>query len=788
MNLLAGRKSSWIFRKLLSLSFFLTLIISKGYSQQPADLANPLVATEKPRFDFFAAAALPYGMVTLSPDTKHGDLWDAGYRYNDPYILNFSHVHNTQTAGIPLMPAVGPCKALQGLQASKSKLSHEGEIAKLGYHKLLIDGGITAELTASQRVGFHRYTFPAAQEAHIIMDLTASIGPVNMKNGYAKKVSSTEIAGYSVNAPTFRRTNDVTVYFFARFSKPFKKVNFWKAADDKSPNKVLVNGDVVADRKAGLYVSYEDLKQNEQIMVQVGISFVSMENAKMNLDKEMPNWDFEQTVAKAKKAWNDYLGRIEVTGGTKKQQIKFYTDLMHTAIGRRIAEDVNGAYTENNGPKPVTRYVPMNKGVPAYHFLDADGLWGSHWNLNVLWSMVYPDYGNDVASTFLSYYKNMGLLGRTSWGGQECYVMVGDQTVPLLAALMQTGQATFDKEMAYKAAYKNAFPGGIKDRAGYEHGPSPSGGGIDWYVKYGYVPVEIKDRGAGFHRGGAAMTLEYAYQDWCLANMALTMGKKKDSELFLKRAGNWKNIFDTKGGYIRPKDTLGNWLTPFQPISVKGTFASPGFIEASSAIYSYYVPQNVTGLVKEMGGNNTFNNRLNASFESAISTKFAANHGEHGAALVDYDNQPSCHLAHLFSYAGEPWKTQYWVRQVKEATFGGITPFDGYKGDEDQGQMSALSTLMSVGLFDVQGLANVNPTLEITSPIFDKIIFHLPGKKTFVIETTSPKGKDNTYIQSVSINGKSWNNFQFPFSVFAKGGSMKIALGPEANKKWGLGD
>jgi predicted alpha-1,2-mannosidase len=778
-------------KKQLSILFFLSLILAKGYAQKPTDLADPLIATEKPRYDFFAAAALPYGMVTLSPDTHHGDLWNAGYRYNDPYILNFSHVHNTQTAGIPVMPVVGTCKALQGLEASKCKLSHDGEIAKPGYHKIMLgDYGITAELTASQRAGFHRYTFPATKEAHLIMDLTAALGPVKMLRAYAKKISSTEIEGYSVNVPTFRRKNNFTVYFYAKFSKPFEKVNFWKAAAPGSEEKVLVNENEVNDPKAGLYVSYENLKNGDQVMMQVGISFVSMENAKLNLDMEMPSWDFDSAVAKAKNAWNDYLGRIEVAGGTKKQQVKFYTDLMHTAIGRRISEDVNGAYIDNNGTKPITRYVPLNSnGVPSFHFLDADGLWGSHWNLNILWSMVYPDYGNDVASTFLSYYKNMGLLARTSWGGEECYVMVGDQTVPLLSALMQTNRATFDQNLAYQGAYKNAFPGGTKDRAGYESGPSPSGGGIDWYIKYGYVPIEIKDRGNGFHRGGAAMTIEYAYQDWCLANMALKLNKKKDSELFGKRAGNWKNLFDTSIGYIRPKDTLGNWLKPFVPVSdkIKAGYATPGFIESNSAIYSFYVPQDVKGLISAMGGKDAFLKRLNTNFESAVRTDFAAYHGQHSAALVDYDNQPGCELGHLFSYAGAPWKSQYWVRQVKEATFGDITPFGGYKGDEDQGQMGALSVLMSIGLFDVQGLANVNPTLEITSPIFDKITFHLPGKKTFVIQTASPAGKDNTYIQSVAINGKPWKSFQFPFSVFANGGAMKIALGPEANKKWGTG-
>ncbi|HSC55352.1 MAG TPA: GH92 family glycosyl hydrolase [Phnomibacter sp.] len=761
-----------------------------AFSQQPAELANPLVATTKPRFDFFAAASLPYGMVALSPDTKHGDLWNAGYRYNDGYILNFSHIHNAQTVGIPVMPVTGDCKALQGLEASRSTLSHDGEIAKPGYHKLLLPSyGITAELTSSQRAGFHRYTFPAAQQAHIIMDLTAALGPVQMVKGFARKISGTEIEGYSVNAPTFRRKKNSTVYFYAHFSKPFDSLHFWKAEDAKSSGKVLVNGAEVDDRKAGLYASYAHLKQGEQIMLQVGISFVSMEHAKMNLEKELPDWNFEGAVAKAKNAWNDYLGRIEVQGGTRKQQVKFYTDLMHTAIGRRISEDVNGAYTDNTGNTPVVRYIPLNaKGIPSYHFLDTDGLWGSHWNLNILWSMVYPEYGNTIAETFLSYYRNTGIMGRTSWGGQECWVMVGDQTVPLLSALLQTNRASFDKELAFKGAYKNAFPGGTKDRGGYEAGPSPKGGGIDWYLKYGYVPIEIKDRGDGYNRGGASMTLEYAYQDWCIAQMASVLDKKKYYPEFMQRAGYWKNIFDASVGYTRPKDTLGNWLIPFEAVgTTRGTnHATPGFIESNGSIYSYYVPQDVKGLIKAMGGNDVFVKRLNADFESAVKSGFAAEHGEHYAARVDYDNQPGCHMGHLFSHAGAPWLTQYWIRQVKEACFGDTSFAGGYRGDEDQGQMGALSTLMAVGLFDVQGLADTNPTLEISSPIFDKVTFHLPGKKTFVIQTSSPAGKDNTYIQSTTVNGKSWNSFELPFKMFANGGMMKINLGATPNKKWGI--
>ncbi len=768
-------------------SFCFSFFSLQLFSQQPADLANPLVATVKPRYDYFAAATLPYGMVSLSPDTHHGNLWDAGYRYNDSYILNFGHIHNAQTAGIPVMPVVGECKALKGLNASKSRFTHATEIVKPGYQKVVLDDyGITAELTATMRTGFHRYTFPAAEEAHIIMDLTATLGPTKMKQGYAKKVSATEIQGYSIMAPTFRRKKDCIVYFFARFSKPFDAVCFWNFSASDSTN-VLSKTDSTLSKQAGVYASYTHLKKGEQVMLQVGVSFVSMENAKMNLEKELPDWNFDAVVNKANDEWNQYLEKIEVSGGTKKQQVKFYTDLMHTAIGRRISEDVNGEYTDNSGASPIVRKIPLTaKGTPAFHFMDTDCLWGSHWNLNILWSMMYPEYGNSIISTFLSYYKHAGVFARDSWGGNMAHVMVGDSGIPLMAALLNTDHAAFNIDEAFAGAYKNAFPGGIRDRAGYETGPSPKGGGIDWYIKYGYVPIEIKDRGDGLHRGGAAMTLEYAYQDWCLAQMALKLNKGKEAQVFTKRSANWKNLFDASTGFIRPKDTLGSWLTPFTPVAEKNTFAAPGFIESSAAIYTYYVPQNVKDLIKQFGGSSVFANKLEENFQKAIPTRFAADHGKHGEAWVDYDNQPSCHLAHLFSYAAAPWKTQYWVRQLKEQTFGDTAATGGYPGDEDQGQMGALSVLMAIGLFDVQGLADVNPTLEITSPVFNKIVFHLPNKKTFTIQTTSSSGKDNTYIQSVRLNGKSWNSFEFPYKLFAGGGTMQIKLGALPNKKWGV--
>ncbi|WP_073166768.1 GH92 family glycosyl hydrolase [Tangfeifania diversioriginum] len=756
-------------------------------------LVDPLIDTHQSRFDYFASATVPFGMVALSPDTKHGDLWNSGYLYDDKYILNFSHIHNAQTAGIPVMPVTGPCKGNLGIKASKSRFSHEKETVKPGYHKVVLeDYGVTAELTATCRVGMHRYVFPQSEEAHVLFDLGAPVGPTKMLYSWARKSNENEIEGYSVMAPTFRRKKPFMVHFVARFSKPFDEFAGWQKPENSDTN-ILVEPEenIVKGKGSGVYVSYNNLQDGEEILMKVGISYVSISNARLNMETELAHWDFNRVVEEADTKWNEYLGRIGVKGGTHEQQVKLYTDLMHTT-SKRISNDVDGSYSDWTGPQPVIRRLPVDKnGRPERQFFDGDGLWGSQWNLNILWSLIYPEYGNWMAETFLEYYKNAGMMSRCSWGGNYSYVMVGDHSTPLLAALMSTGRATFDQQMAYTASKKNAFPGGIRDRAGYESGANPSGGGIDWYIDLGYVPVEIADRGAGYHRGGTAMTLEYAYQDWCIATMAMLLGKNVEAEMFLDRSENWRNVLDTETGWARPRHESGKWMDGFAPVSLNSRFSAPGFIEGNSATYSFYVPQNISGLIEEMGDRDKFIEKLDSSFTKAQPYRFITPHGEHGTGWVDYENQPSCSMAHLFSHAGAPWKTQYWVNQVKKISYGGTDPYSGYNGDEDQGQLGALGVLMAIGLFDVQGCVGKDPTLEITSPLFDKITLSFPSTtdrkqfNSFEI-ITSRKNQDDIYIQKAWLNGEEWNDFQFPVSVFLEGGKLELELGAEPNKKWGL--
>lgn len=306
--------------KSLLFALFIFTALSGGATnkERPVDLANPLIDTHKPRYDYFISATLPYGMVALSPDTQHGDLWNSGYRYDDRHILNFSHVHNAQTAGIPIMPVTGACKGNRGLEASQSKFSHERETVRPGYHKVFLeDYKITAELTATCRVGMHRYTFPETGEAHILFDLTAALGPTKMSYAYVKRTGDREIEGYSVNAPTTRRKKPFTVYFVARFDTPFDDFSGWKDNQLLEDKVTAIEGE-----NCGAYVTYKNLKAGDRVQVKVAISYVGTGQARKNMEAELPHWNFERTAGDAEAAWNDYLGRISVEGGTREQRIK----------------------------------------------------------------------------------------------------------------------------------------------------------------------------------------------------------------------------------------------------------------------------------------------------------------------------------------------------------------------------------------------------------------------------------------------------------------------------------
>ena len=740
----------------IALLFACNLAPLSAEEKRPVDWVNPQIDTVNPRFFYFSSACRPFGLVNLSPDTQPDKTWKSGYRYPDESIECFSHIHGWQIAGLPVMPVT------EDTDPSKyaSKYSHDDEVVKAGYHKVVLqDHKITAELTSTTRVGFHRYTYPADQSARVILDLKRKLMDHEMLNiETSVRDDKKAVEGTFAMGPTGRRKKNFTVYFVAEFSQEFETVGDWKS------------GKAIVDFG----------KQSEPLLMKVALSYTSLEGARQNLAAELAHWDFDKIVTESADDWNEKLGRIQVEGGTDAQKTKFYTDVWHSLLGRRIVSDVDNRYADNTGDATVIR-----KGKrPHYNF---DALWGAQWSLNVLWPMAWPEMMDDFADTMINIYHNGGMIPRGPSGGNYTFVMIGDPAASFFSAAYHKGIRNWDKDAAFQGLMRNAFPGGIRDHAGYETQTYSNGGGMSYYVNRGYVPLKIP-KSKGGHRQGAAQTLEYSYQDWCLSQFARSLKRDEEADMLEKRSNNYKNLWDPETAWMRPRNMDGSFNEPFSPINDKG-FTSPGFVESASAIYTFYIPHDLSGLAELFGSTDAMAAKLNSNFEKAAPVRFIADHGNHASSWVDYENQPATGMAHVFSHIEKPWLSQHWVREVHSKTFSDITPYGGYNGDEDQGQMGALSALMALGLFDMSGGAAQNPAYDLTAPVFDKITiklnpdYHKGGE--FVI-TTQNQSAENCYIQSAKLNGKEWNSFQIPHKTFVKGGSLELILGPKPNKSWGI--
>ena len=743
--------------KQLAFLLFTALTVALAHAEKtPVDWVKPEIDTVNPRFFYFSSACRPFGMVNLSPDTKPEDTWKSGYRYYDEKIECFSHIHGWQIAGLPVMPITEKTDVAN----YASKFSHDDEIIKAGYHKVVLqDHGITAELTSTTRVGFHRYTYPADSSARVVLDLGRRMMEHDMIAHSASIAAGNKaLHGSFTMGPTGRRKKPFQVYFVAEFNQPIKRIGDWSA------------GKVVVD--CG--------QLTEPLLMKVALSYTGIGGATNNLKAELPGWDFDKTVQDSYDDWNSWLGRIQVEGGTDNQKTKFYTDLWHALLGRRIVSDVDNKYADNTGPATVIREGKR----PHYNF---DALWGAQWSLNVLWPLAWPELMDDFADTMLNMYKNGGMIPRGPSGGNYTYVMIGDPAASFFAAAYHKGIRNWDKDLALDGLMRNAFPGGIRDHAGYETQTYSNGGGMTYYVNRGYIPLEIP-KSEGNHRQGAAQTLEYSYQDWCLAQFANSLGRFEEAALLEGRADNYKNLWDPEVGWIRPRNMDGSWYEPFSPINDQG-FTSPGFVESASAIYTFYIPHDLSGLAELFGSKDAMAERLNSNFEKAAPVRFIAEHGNHAISWVDYQNQPATGMAHVFSHIDKPWLSQYWVRAVHSETFSDVTPDGGYNGDEDQGQMGALSALMAIGLFDMTGGAAQEPSYDLTAPVFDKVTIKLNpdyykgGEFTI---TTKNQSAENVYIQSAKLNGKDWSSYQVPHEIFIEGGALELELGSEPNKEWGI--
>ena len=760
-------------KRLANIASYLTFLLwpivpSAVYSHpanavKPVDLVYPLLDSENSRWIFFSSASRPFGMVNLCPDNRINGDWGSGYHYEVDTIRGFSHLHEWQISGLLVMPVTIPPAGGKSLFTDfSSTFSRANETVKPGYHAVLLDRySVNAELTATSRVGFHRYKFPAKSAPAVVIYLNGEIGPCINKNGTLEKTGPRSLSGSVVNAATRRRVKDFNVYFRIDFNADIKNV-------EKDP--ISGNYQVSFDLPSG------------QLLMKAAISYTSEKNAGINMLSELPHWDFDRVVKESSEEWNRMLGRIQVEGGTKQQQQRFYTDLYHSILGRRTISDANGSYPDNTGDKFRVKQIPCDKtGKPLFNQYNFDAFWGAQWTLNTLWDLVYPEIAEEFVHSMMQYYHDGGMIPRGPAGGNYTFVMTGASTTPFIVSAWQKGIVKEQGEEMYQALKKNHMPGGIMERAGYEF-KTAVGGGLKYYIKNGYVPYPIPDKNDGFHQDGAGMTLEYAYQDWTLAQMAKALGHTEDYSYFMGRSQNYRNLYDPESGWIRPKNLDGKWKTPFDPCQVNN-----GFIEANAAQSTWFVPHDLQGLAKLMGGNEVTIKKLEQCFVSAKELGFTSGKS-HDKELqekfsripINYGNEPSMQTAFIFNVLGRADLTQFWSREVVNTAFSGLSTASGYNGDEDQGLMGTLSVLYKIGLFQMNGGTEANPAYQIGSPIFDQIKIELNPKyypgKSLTIKTINNSDK-NRYVLSADLNGKSVSSNCINHNDLVKGGMLTLKMG-----------
>ena len=742
----------------------------ENQSFQWVEKVYPLLDSENSRWFFFSSACRPFGMVNLSPDNEIESDWGSGYRYLLDTVKGFSHIHGWQLSGLSVMPITVSSENHSDLYKNFfSKFSHETEIVKPGYHALTLERyHIKTELTSTKRVGFHRYTFSGETKSAVLFNLNGQIGPCLNKDGKLEKTGSRTLVGSVVNAPTQRKPKDLTIHFQIAFNTDIRSIE--------------------QDSLSGNYLVLFDLPPDKQILMKASISYTSGDNAALNMSAELPHWDFEQVKNESFDEWNRMLGRIEIAGGSEQQQRRFYTDLWHALQGRRTISDVNGAYPDNTQPAFRIGQIPCDdSGKPLFNHYNSDSFWGAQWTINTLWHLVYPEITEEFVHSMMTMYRDGGLIPRGPAGGNYTFVMTGASTTPFIVSAVQKGIVKENLEEIYQACKKNHLPGGIMEKAGYEHFTS-TGGGLKYYIEKGYVPYPLPERSNGFHRQGAGMTLEYAYQDWTLAQFAKLLGHTDDYTCFMERSQNYKNLFDPQTEWIRPKDVDGNWFTPFDPYDY-----AKGFVEANGAQATWFVPHDLPALAQLMGGNESAKQKLEQQFIEAQKLGFTSGnsheqetHPEYRRIPVNYGNQPSMQAANVFAMIGYPHLSQYWSREVVNTAFSGLDPSTGYNGDEDQGLMGSLSVLLKTGLFQMNGGTEENPSYQIGSPVFDKITIHLnnryyPGK-TFVIQTVN-NSPVNRCVSKADFNGMPVSNAEIRHNDLVKGGILTLQMEEIVSRK-----
>jgi len=726
----------------------------------PARFAEPLTGTSNSRWMLGPYACVPFGMVQLGPDNQAGD-WMGGYEYSVSNVSGFSHIHAWTMGGLMIMPSAQDLTVTDGAvdrpyrgagSGYHSRIVKATEKATPGYYSVdLYDAYMKAEMTASTRCGFFRFTAQRDFGYRILMDMAfPSEYDFKLDSAVITRVGDREIEGFSqCHVGTW---NQYTVFFVVRFNKPFTSFNGW------NPSGILTGiNHIEGSEDAGAFVTWTG-KKGEELLLQTAISLVDLAGARHNLRAEMDpfNWDFDVAATSARNQWNKLFSVITLEGGTAENKRKFYTNFYRSYCAKQTWNDVDGRYCD---PKEVIRQLPAGKSIYG-----GDAFWNSFWNLNSLWALVSPEILSNWVNTQLELFKNTGWTSNGPTGLELSGIMEVSHEIALMVGAWQKGIRDYDPELMYQAIKHTVDVQGGKLRPW-----TAAAGNLfqDSYKKLGHVPYE---------EGPACQALDYAFNDYCVAQMAKALGKNADYQFYLKRSENWRNLFHPDQKWMIPKDGKGNWLPDYSPFSAKY------WVEGNGWEYSFYVPHQVPGLIEAMGSG-LFNERLEEGFEKSRPYSFAAHaldrtEGRTAEFYVNHGNEVNMQAAWLFNYSGKPNLTQKYVREILD-TYYGSDPYHGWEGDEDEGQMGAWFVMSAMGLFSMDGGTSSDPFFDLSTPLFEKITIRLDdhyfGGKTFIIETRNFSEK-SICIESAELNGKKLDQLQIRWADVVKGGRLVLEL------------
>ena len=690
----------------------------------------------------YPGATSPFGMIQLSPDTSEAPNWGdaSGYDYNRNTIFGFSHTRLSGTGAsdlidITLMPTSSG--------RTSSAFTHDEEKARPGYYQVMLkDENINAELTTTQRNGIHRYQYPAGKDAEIILDMDHSAD----KGSWGRRIINSQIRilndhaveGYRIITGWAKLRK---IYFYMEFSSPILTSTL-RDGGRVHENTAVING-------TNLHGCFRFGQLNgKPLTCKVALSSVSMENARQNMEQEAPHWDFDRYVAAADADWEKQLGKIEVKG-TEVQKEIFYTALYHTMIQPNTMSDVNGEYMAADY---TTRKVANNET----HYTTFS-LWDTFRASHPLYTLLEPERVTDFVKSMIRQYEYYGYLPIWQLWGQDNYCMIGNHSIPVITDAILKGIPGIDMEKAYEAVYNSSVT---------SHPNSP----FEVWEKYGFMPENIQTQ-------SVSITLEQAFDDWCVAQLAAKLNKDADYQRFHKRSEYYRNLFHPKTKFFQSKNDKGEWIEAFDPYQYGGNGGHP-FTEGNAWQYFWYVPHNIQALMELTGGTKAFEQKLDTFFTSTYKSE-QMNHNASGfVGQYAHGNEPSHHVAYLYNFAGQPWKTQKYVSHILNTLYNNTS--SGYAGNDDCGQMSAWYVFSAMGFYPV------NPAdgrYIIGSPLLDECTLKLAGNKEFRIRTIR-KSPEDIYIQSVTLNGKKHKDFFITHQDIMNGGTMVFKMGKKPSG-WG---